>query len=175
MKKLVAEQTAKLKDGTLKNTVSKHCWFQKQKTGNACGTIAVLHLLANLVKTNRLDLPKNCFLEKFLDACEGVDPDKRASVFEDMPGLLEIHAKVADQGQTDTPAPDASVDHHFIAFVMVDGDLYEFDGCKICPINHGETTQDTFVSNCFDIMKTQYIEKLDKDSFFSAIAFSPNE
>jgi len=29
------------------------------------------------------------------------------------------------------------VDHHFIGFVQKEGCIYELDGCKEFPINHG--------------------------------------
>lgn len=37
------------------------------------------------------------------------------------------------------------VETHFIAFIEKDGFLYEMDGAKKQPINHGETTEDSLV------------------------------
>jgi ubiquitin carboxyl-terminal hydrolase L3 len=34
-------------------------------------------------------------------------------------------------------AADADVDLHFICFIEKDGSLWEMDGRKKCPINHG--------------------------------------
>ena len=41
-----------------------------------------------------------------------------------------------------TPHIDEEVDLHFIAFVVKDGDLYELDGAKESPINHGSCSSD---------------------------------
>lgn len=45
--------------------------------------------------------------------------------------------EAAQQGVTAAPSADEEVDLHFIAFVHRDGCLYELDGRKAGPINHG--------------------------------------
>ena len=41
------------------------------------------------------------------------------------------------EGQTAAPEPETQVLLHFICFIEKGGDLYELDGCKATPINHG--------------------------------------
>ena len=42
-----------------------------------------------------------------------------------------------------TPNIEDDVDLHFIVFVEKDGDLYELDGAKPFPINHGTSHENT--------------------------------
>lgn len=43
------------------------------------------------------------------------------------------------------PGLEEAVNTHFIAFTHVDGSLYELDGRKDTPVNHGPTTGDTLL------------------------------
>ncbi len=51
--------------------------------------------------------------------------------------MLCAPQEAAQQGATAAPAADEEVDLHFIAFVQREGSLYELDGRKAGPINHG--------------------------------------
>lgn len=55
------------------------------------------------------------------------------------------HGSAATEGQSSVPDLEESVTTHFIAFTHVDGSLYELDGRKDTPINHGPTTGDTLL------------------------------
>lgn len=41
--------------------------------------------------------------------------------------------------------PNEQVNHHFVALVEKDGHLYELDGRKEFPVNHGPTSEATFL------------------------------
>ena len=43
------------------------------------------------------------------------------------------------------PAANDTVNAHFIALVNVDGSLYELDGREPGPVNHGQTSADSFL------------------------------
>lgn len=58
--------------------------------------------------------------------------------------LIAAHQELAMEGQTEAN-PDEKVNHHFVAFVEKNGHLYELDGRKDFPVNHGPTCQDTFL------------------------------
>lgn len=41
--------------------------------------------------------------------------------------------------------PNEQVNHHFVAFIEKDGKVYELDGRKDYPIEHGDTTPEGFL------------------------------
>lgn len=53
--------------------------------------------------------------------------------------------EAAQQGDTAAPNPDEVVQLHFIVFVHKDGSLYELDGRKTSPINHGATSSESLL------------------------------
>jgi len=114
--------------------------YLKQYIGNACGTIACIHCLANNVKV--LGLPPGSPIERYLASARGQTPEAAGEMLADMTELHQASEVSAGGGQTAAPPATASVDHHFIAFVEKDGDVYELDGCKAFPINHGPSGGD---------------------------------
>merc|ERR1712037_442482 len=59
------------------------------------------------------------------------------------------HAAISTSSGNQTSAPTATekLQDHFIAFVEVNGTLYEFDGRKNRAISHGPTCSDTFTAD----------------------------
>ena len=68
-------------------------YFMKQTIGNACGTIGLLHCLANA--TDYLQLEPNSFLSQFLTATGGMSPAERGAYLEhppeNAPSIDSIH------------------------------------------------------------------------------------
>lgn len=50
--------------------------------------------------------------------------------------IEEVHEEAAQEGQSEQIA-QGEVDTHFVCFVEKEGHLYELDGRKSFPINHG--------------------------------------
>lgn len=123
-----------------KNRVSSKVWFMKQTIGNACGTMAIFHSLANTYQ--QLPIAKDAHILKFLDETKDMDPQERPKVLELDQVCAEAHAKGAADGQTAAPEADAQTELHYVAFVQVDGDLYELDGRQSSPINLGPCQPD---------------------------------
>ncbi|XP_057350570.1 ubiquitin carboxyl-terminal hydrolase isozyme L3 isoform X5 [Manis pentadactyla] len=69
------------------------------------------------------------------------------------------------------PSIDEKVDLHFIALVHVDGHLYELDGRKPFPINHGETSDETLLEDAIEVCK-KFMERDPDELRFNAIALS---
>ncbi|KAJ2161217.1 hypothetical protein GGF46_001645 [Coemansia sp. RSA 552] len=118
------------------NSVAPSVWFMKQTVGNACGTMAVMHALGNTQSV----IPMEGALAEFFARTKDLSPPERGAALENSQSIASEHAKSAAEGQTAAPAADASIDHHYVAFVKVDGHLYELDGALSAPINHGPST-----------------------------------
>lgn len=117
---------------------------------NACGTIALVHSVAN--NNDRLVLfdnfPVKCLpfsiciadglFKQLLDDSKNSSPEERGKLLQkSTQQLMSAHQELALEGQTEVCT---TVNNHFVAFVHKDGFLYELDGRKDFPINHGSTT-----------------------------------
>ncbi|GBC03907.1 hypothetical protein RclHR1_00540017 [Rhizophagus clarus] len=148
--------------------VSPNVVFFKQTIPNACGTIGLLHSLASNTDVIKIDGP----LKNLLDKTKNLTPEERAKVLEEDEELAEAHQASASSGQTKAPRSDEDVDSHFAAFIEKEGSLYELDGRKPFPINHGK---------CTDLLKdsAKIIKKFmqrDPDKIqFTVIALASNQ
>lgn len=58
--------------------------------------------------------------------------------------ISETHSELAQEGQTEANLNEP-VNHHFVAFVEHNGELFELDGRKSSPIPHGKTSPDSLL------------------------------
>ncbi|XP_022099560.1 ubiquitin carboxyl-terminal hydrolase isozyme L3-like isoform X1 [Acanthaster planci] len=149
MKSAEEEMCAKIeKEG---QEVSGSVYFMKQTIGNACGTIGVLHAVLN--NQNENDFKLAGIISEFADKTKGMDGAARGACLENDAGICEAHSSSAQEGQTQAPPAEESVKPHFVALVHVDGSLYELDGCKPFPVNHGQTSTDSFLKDAAGVCK----------------------
>jgi hypothetical protein len=85
------------------------------------------------------------YLKEFIAKTRTMSPEERGAHLEKDEGITEAHEGSAQEGQTEAPKRDASVDLHFIALVLQEGHIYELDGRKPFPINHGPSTLEGFL------------------------------
>ncbi|CAH0724734.1 unnamed protein product, partial [Brenthis ino] len=130
--------------------VSSNLFYMKQNISNACGTIALVHGVAN--NSDKIELSDGP-LKKFLDDAKELDATARGKLLENCKDIINAHKELAQEGQTNTPSAEDPVNHHFITFVHKDGVLYELDGRKAFPINHGPTTPDSLLEDAAKICK----------------------
>jgi len=118
----------------------------KQTISNACGTMGLIHAIANSDVTLAPESP----LAKFIDQCTHKTPEERAKLLETTPLFADIHAEAASSGQSAVPT-DLDTDLHFTCFVTApssrgpdkeDSDmrLIELDGRRAGPIDRGKCT-----------------------------------
>eukprot|EP00003_Mantamonas_plastica_P023936 TRINITY_DN4392_c0_g1_i2.p1 TRINITY_DN4392_c0_g1~~TRINITY_DN4392_c0_g1_i2.p1 ORF type:complete len:187 (-),score=67.40 TRINITY_DN4392_c0_g1_i2:96-656(-) len=145
--------------------VSENAFFCKQTIGNACGTIGCIHAILN----NNFAL-EDGFFKSFLEDTKDMSPDDRAAYLESdkASSLEEAHGASAEEGQT-VATEHENTNLHFIAFAQVDGDLYEFDGRKAFPINHGKTTDESFLKDTTVVLK-KFMERDPEETNFTAMA-----
>lgn len=144
-------------------------YFLKQTLGNSCGTIALLHAVAN--NESKLKFVTGSILKKFLEDTAEMSADDRAKHLENHKDILDAHNKVASQGQGRQEADN--VNFHFVAFVNVNGQLLEFDGKMNGPVNHGATSDGSFVTDAASLCR-EFMEREQGEVRFSSVALCHN-
>lgn len=109
-------------------------WFN-QTIGNACGTIGLLHAIANTSarKTLSTDSP----MAKLLQDVLPLNATDRANFLQTSKSLAQAHTSVASSGQTAAPSADERVDLHFVCYVRdpKTQKLFELDGRRKGPVD----------------------------------------
>ena len=161
-----SSQQKDIEDGKVENSVPQDkLFYMKQYVGNACGTIATLHSIANAGPI-RDTLAEDSPIRKFFGECEGKNQEQRGHVLEEADYLSEASdtsATNTEIGQTSAPGRGEHVSAHFIAFVPCDGSVFELDGGKAFPINHGPIGDD-FIRTAAKIIQTKFMQ-VDQDSY----------
>lgn len=121
-------------------TAPENVFFMKQKIGNACGTFALFHALANLEGV--IDLGKGSFY-KWLSDAKQVSVEERSDLLLKNDQLAAAHEETAREGETEEPE---NVEHHFICYVERNGVLYEIDSCAPFPRPLGNISGEVLVS-----------------------------
>ncbi|XP_060682509.1 ubiquitin carboxyl-terminal hydrolase isozyme L3 [Hemiscyllium ocellatum] len=147
--------------------VDPQVYFMKQTISNACGTVGLIHALAN--NRDKLEFEPNSVMKKFLDDSSPLSPEEKAKYLEKDESIRVTHEFSAQEGQTEAPSLDEKVDLHFITFVNVDGYLYELDGRKPFPINHGSTSADNFLEDAIEVCK-KFMQRDPDELRFTVVA-----
>lgn len=151
-------------------TISPNVYYMKQVVPNACGTVALIHGVAN--KKDQIELTDG-HLKTFIEDSKDLDPIQKGELLEKAENIINLHKEIACGGQTEAPAPECPVNYHFVAFTEVDGCIYELDGRKEFPINHGPISDpNMFLEDAIKICKG-YIERQPDTVTFSVVALGP--
>mmetsp|Transcript_132308 Transcript_132308/g.423276 ORF Transcript_132308/g.423276 Transcript_132308/m.423276 type:complete len:228 (-) Transcript_132308:274-957(-) len=144
-----------------RGVVEESLFFLRQVAdfGNACGTIGCLHALSNSLHI--LNMVEGAALVNFVHAQSGATPEERGEALLTADALKAPSdaAAVDAAAQTVCPARDGRpLDHHFVAFVQTPGGrLVELDGTKRCPIDHGPTSPENFLSDAASVVLRQFV------------------
>jgi len=159
-----AEEAASIeKNGQV---TSKNVYFTKQTIGNACGTVGLVHAILNNAKTLQLDNDK--FFAKFLESTLKANPDDRAQLLEDNEDIEVEHQAVAAEAKSDV-SHEVNDNLHFNAFVCVDCHIYELDGRKVTPVNHGKSSPATLLQDAVKVIQG-FMARDPKDIRFNMVA-----
>jgi ubiquitin carboxyl-terminal hydrolase L3 len=111
----------------------------KQYARNACGTIALFHMILNAREARPEIVTAGSFLDNFYTNSNNVDSKQRGELFKNNQDILNEHKQAVQEGQSGV---SSECDSHFIAFIPKNGRLYELDGFKKGPVDHGECSQE---------------------------------
>lgn len=138
-------------DDTVDEAAKGRLYFMRQTIRNACATMALLHLLANQCVDD--DFEPNSSIKEFIRESKQLEPEVKANKFESCETIASAHARASVEGQTEAPAASDSVEYHFISIIHNNNVIYEMDGRKHGPINHGPTSQETFLKDAIKVVK----------------------
>ncbi|CAH1776593.1 unnamed protein product [Owenia fusiformis] len=144
-------------------------YFIKQTIGNACGTIGLIHAFLN--NTDSITLPDGAHLKELLSKSSSLTPEERAKLLEEDECIGSAHEESAKEGQTAAPSIDEKVKLHFVTFIHSDGTLYEMDGRKSAPVNHGPTTKDSLLEDTCTVVKG-FMERDPDEVNFTLVALA---
>ena len=148
-------------------------FFIKQTISNACGTIGILHALANNLDKLGPHIETGSFLANFFKAGASMSGEERAKLLCESEQLEQAQAEAAQDGQTQNQGLDADINLHFVAFVHKDGTLYEMDGRKPFALARGDCTPETVLQAAAVVVK-KYIAISQSQNFgITALAAPP--
>lgn len=157
---------------------SDKVYYMKQTVGNACGTVGILHAIGNArsVLNNEgengsIRINPKSYLEGFFNATDKMNPDEIAEYLGNDEEVGEIHSSAAVEGQSDAIPEDEDVDTHFVCFSHIDGYLYELDGRKQSPINHGITSPNNLLKDATIVIK-KFMERDPEELRFTIVALA---
>lgn len=138
-------------DNTVDEDAKSRLYFMRQTIRNACATMALIHLLANQCRDE--DFEPNSSIREFIKESQQLEPEVKANKFETCETIATAHEKASVEGQTEAPAASESVEYHFISIIHNNNAIYEMDGRKHGPINHGPTSEATFLKDATQVVK----------------------
>ena len=165
----------------LDDDVVSKMFFAHQIITNSCATHALLSVLLNC---HDLDIGPN--LTKLKDFTRGLDPESKGFAIANMMELAHIHNKHARPPRTMAPPiggrkssivssafallPDT---YHYVSFVPINGRLFELDGLKEFPIDHGPWGDQEKWTDLFQRTVTQRLLE-SQDCLFNLMALIPD-
>jgi len=112
-------------------------FFAKQVINNACATQAILSVLMNI---NSSEVVLGSTLQEFKDFCGSFDSVMKGLTLSNSEAIRTVHNSFSRQSlfEFDSKKPEKDDDiFHFVSYVPIDGRIYELDGLKEGPIDHG--------------------------------------
>jgi len=115
----------------------ENIFFAKQVINNACATQAILSVLMNIESS---DVALGSTLQEFKEFCGSFDAVMKGLTLSNSEAIRTVHNSFSRQSlfEFDAKKPDKDDDiFHFVSYVPIAGRIYELDGLKEGPIDHG--------------------------------------
>ncbi|KAF4754283.1 hypothetical protein FOZ63_005048 [Perkinsus olseni] len=158
-----------------KEEIPASAYFTRQTVGNACGTIGIIHCMANIDGKYGVEYSDDSYIHSLLQNTKSMTPDERANYIEKDDSLEKAHRQAEHQGQSRPPAENESVNTHFVAFTVVGGELLEFDGRKPTPIPHGKCPADQVLQRTVEVVKDVFMSRDPDEIRFNILALTAGE
>jgi len=117
-------------------------FFAKQVINNACATQAILSVLMNIADSSVTLGPTLQDLKEF---CSSFDAGMKGLTLSNSDQIRTVHNSFARQTLFEFDSKKADKDDdvfHFVSYLPIDGRVYELDGLKAGPVDHGPCGED---------------------------------
>jgi len=117
-------------------------FFAKQVINNACATQAILSVLMNIEDPA---VTLGATLAEFKEFCGAFDAGMKGLTLSNSDQIRSVHNSFARQTLFEFDSKKADKDDdvfHFVSFIPINGRIYELDGLKAGPIDHGPAGED---------------------------------
>ncbi|KAM4022616.1 ubiquitin carboxyl-terminal hydrolase isozyme L5 isoform 2-T2 [Anomaloglossus baeobatrachus] len=121
-------------------------FFAKQVINNACATQAIVSILLN---TTHPDVHLGETLSEFKEFTQSFDAAMKGLALSNSEVIRQVHNSFARQQMFEFDAQSSLRDDdafHFVSYVPVNGRLYELDGLRDGPIDHGPCSDEEWIA-----------------------------
>jgi ubiquitin carboxyl-terminal hydrolase L5 len=131
----------------------KDIFFARQEIKNACATQAILSVLLNI---SHGDVELGATLSEFKEFASSFTPTDRGLCLTNSEPIRKVHNSFARQQMFELDDSLAKKDEdvfHFVSYIPINGRLYEMDGLKKGPIDHGLCDQTDWLKSVKPILE----------------------
>jgi ubiquitin carboxyl-terminal hydrolase L3 len=151
-------------------------FFVSQTIPQACGTIALVHAVANCSALTGaapapLALAPGSWFARFAAATLAASPTARCAAMAADAELEAAHGEAVQAGQS---AVVDEAHEHFACFVARGGELIELDGRKEAPVSHGKTSPETLLEDAARVIGG-FMARDPGELRFCMLALAPTE
>jgi len=158
--------------GTLQSPSGSH-YFALQTINNACATLAILNAVLNIHAPN---VEYGEELNNLLAFSHDLDAELKGSVLTNSERIREVHNSFArsnpfalDEFASANEDQDA---FHFVSYLPIDGHLYELDGLKPMPVDHGpiQSAGDSWLEKAREVIEARIATYAQGEVHFNLMA-----
>jgi ubiquitin carboxyl-terminal hydrolase L5 len=117
-------------------------FFARQVINNACATQAIMSVLMNITDSQ---VNLGTTLQEFKEFCGALDPETKGLALSNSDQIRTVHNSFARQTLFEFDSKKADKDDdvfHFVSYIPLGGRIYELDGLKRGPVDHGPAGED---------------------------------